>query len=159
MRFQVPQFVDIEDKIIGPLTLKQFLMYFAAVLSLIPAYLLFDLSLFITIALPIIGTAAAFAHFRPNGKSLAAMLGNVLKFASSGRLYLWRRDRAVKTLRIYGEDWRSVLANGEIEQPASLATMAQTLETTGNVVKMEEPVEDVMDQKAMTNDKARMMKE
>ena len=28
MRFQVPQFIEVEDKIFGPLTLKQFIYVF-----------------------------------------------------------------------------------------------------------------------------------
>ena len=55
MRYQVPQFIDVEDKIFGPLTLKQFL-YVAGgsgfsfiIWSILPTYLA------IPIALPILG--------------------------------------------------------------------------------------------------------
>src|SRR5690349_14717186 len=101
MRYQVPQFVDIEDKIIGPFTLKQFLMYVVAVMLLIPIYLASDLSLFITIALPVLGIAAAFAHVRIGSKSLFETIVNFTNHTLNGQFYIWRRTPHAKQLSIH----------------------------------------------------------
>lgn len=136
MRFQVPQFVDIEDKIIGPFTLKQFLMYLAAAMVLAPIYLVTDLSLFITLALPIIGVAVMFAHLKIHGKSFFGVLVAAGQFFMQGQLYLWRRQGEPKLLKIIDTDWE-ILPQ---EQPSyrrerSIAGIARALETEGSTVK------------------------
>lgn len=140
MRFQVPQFVDIKDKIIGPLTLRQFLIYFGAVIVLIPIYLVTDISLFLTIALPILGLAALFAHFRLNGKTLFGVMMSAISFFTRGRLYLWQRTNTDKPLRLglAGE-------SGDIPDDTSspLNAMARQLETHGNTVKSDLNEEEV----------------
>jgi hypothetical protein len=143
MRFQVPQFIDVEDKIIGPFTLKQFLIYFSAVLILIPIFLLSDLSLFITLALPTAGVAALFAHYRLHGKTLATVIGNAFGFYSRGVLFIWQRTGREKPLIIKDAAWEAEVTNPEFSEESltSLTSMSQSLETQGNVVRSED-VED-----------------
>lgn len=145
MRYQVPQFIDVEDKIIGPFTLKQFLIYLGAVLGLIPVYLLSDLSLFITVAIPILGIAVMFAHLKINGKTLFATLLNAAGFYSGGQLSIWRREGQTKPLKIVDPAWQEAiqLTQPPAPRPSSLTHMAQALETQGNVVKAE-PVADIL---------------
>lgn len=140
MRYQVPQFVDIEDKIIGPLTLKQFLIYFCTVLLLIPVYLFTDLSLFITLALPCLGAAAGFAHLKPGGKSLFTFLANAAGFASKGKVWLWRRDSRLKLLPVRGMELETAAVALEELAGPSLQEKARAMETAGNV-----SVEDLPD--------------
>lgn len=145
MRFQVPQFVDIEDKIIGPFTLKQFLIYLAAVLIMIPLFLSFDLSLFITIALPIVGIAVAFAHVRIHSKSLFTVISNAARFTSRGQTFLWQRTSKPMPLRIRGEEYGNFSPEEALTTAgsrASLAIRAQVLETEGKIVQ--EDAEDPM---------------
>ena len=143
MRYQVPQFVDIEDKIIGPLTLRQFLMYLVAVMFLIPVYLASDLSLFITIALPILGIAAAFAHIKIGNKSLSETVVNAVNHSLRGQLYLWRRSTHSNPLRIKDPSWQQSVTDDASGRSNSLNQIAQNLETQGNTVKAPE-VEDVL---------------
>lgn len=139
MRYQVPQFVDIEDKIIGPLTLKQFLIYFSTALLLIPVYLFTDLSLFITLALPMLGVAAAFAHLKPGGKSLFEFLMNAVGFASKGRVWLWRRESRLRLLPVRGVELPEAQFEDEPIGPG-LQEKVRAMETAGNVSR-----EDVAD--------------
>lgn len=147
MRYQVPQFIEIEDKIIGPFTLKQFLIYLGAVLALIPVFLLSDLSLFMTIAIPTMGAAVMFAHLTINGKTLFSTLLNAFGFFSGGQMYMWQRVSGSKPLKIIDQEWRELLRVENVTPTGvpSLTHMAQTLETQGNVVKAEE-VEDLLAQ-------------
>lgn len=137
MRYQVPQFVDIEDKIVGPLTLKQFLIYFCTVLALIPVYLFSDLSLFITLALPVMGAAAAFAHFKPGGKSLFVFVMNAAQFTLAPKLWKWRRSEKLKLLPVRGMEL-DVPAPETIPGLPSLQQKAQAIETQGNVSQTDE---------------------
>lgn len=137
MRFQVPQFVDIEDKIIGPLTLRQFLIYVVTVMILVPIYLGSDMSLFITLAVPTLGLAALFAHFKLHGRSLFAIIGHGSAFVMRGQLFLWRRLGTDKHLPISGadiEEYEALAATGI----GSLSDRARALETVGNIVNVDE---------------------
>ena len=61
MEYQVPQFIEVEDKIIGPLTLKQFI-YLAGAAGLVVvffAYLPFIVA--VLLSLPVAGLGAALA--------------------------------------------------------------------------------------------------
>ncbi|MBI1834156.1 MAG: PrgI family protein [Candidatus Andersenbacteria bacterium] len=140
MRYQVPQFVDIEDKILGPLTLKQFLMYVAAALTLVPVFLFSDLALFFSAAFPVLGIAAAFAHWKVNGKSLASTVSSAFRFYSSGQLYIWQRTKTPRILVIQDAEWEELLiARGSAQEDFSaLAATSRSLETEGNISKVDE---------------------
>ena len=135
MRFQVPQFVDIEDKIIGPLTLKQFLMYVVAVMVLTPVYMLADLGLLITIAIPVLGVAALFAHAKFYGQSFAAILMGGLSYIMGEKLFLWRRVSSAKFMRIGGGEYDLDTASVAQELPeSSLKNIERMLNTQGNII-------------------------
>lgn len=150
MRFQVPQFVDIEDKIIGPFTLKQFLMYAFATMLLVPVYLFSDLSLFITIAIPIVGIAAAFAHLKVNGKSLFQVLANAASFYTGSPLYVWRRTNKINLLTIRDSQWEEFLEASKFAEQdlITLSRTAQRLETSGNVVQSDDVVDEIASEQA-----------
>ncbi len=145
MRYQVPQFVDIADKIIGPFTLKQFLMYVAATMVLVPVYLSSDLSLFITIALPVYGIAVAFAHVKIANRSLATTVYNAFNFVSGGQKWIWRRTSKPRRLIIKDPEWQQAWVNEDLQGDMTpLAYKTQSIETEGNLVKAEDVV-DILD--------------
>lgn len=91
MQFQVPQFIDIEDRIIGPLTLKQFLYLAGAGGVLFILAILLESFLFIFIAPPIAGGALALAFVKVNGRDFLFYLASLINFFTKPRLYLWQR--------------------------------------------------------------------
>jgi len=97
MRFQVPQFIEIEDKIFGPLTIKQFI-YIAGGAGL--SFILFrflPLIVFIPLALVVIGFSLALAFYQINSKPLIYIMQSAFGYYFSDKLYLWRkRDNAPK---------------------------------------------------------------
>ena len=91
MRFQVPQFIDIEDKIFGPLTIKQFI-YIAGGAGL--CFLLFRfLPLILTIPLGVIvlGMSFALAFYQINNKPLIYIIQSAFGYYVSSKLYLWKK--------------------------------------------------------------------
>jgi hypothetical protein len=91
MQYQVPQFIEIEDKIFGPLTFKQFL-YVAGgcalgfiIWSFIPSF----------IALPLGGGVVAFfmmaAFYKVNGRPFLHFIENFFQYTFSKKLYLWKK--------------------------------------------------------------------
>lgn len=93
MEYQVPQFIEVEDKIFGPFTLKQFI-YLAGGAGLIAVFLLY-LPLFIGIllSLPVAALAGALAFYKVNNKSFVEVLEAGLKFYTGDRLFIWKKER------------------------------------------------------------------
>lgn len=92
MRFQLPQFIETEIKIVGPFTIKQFLWVAAGTV-----FLFLDLSLFtgivaIIIAIPIIGIAGAFAFARIDNMPLLNYFANMLFFSLGNKKYLYQDE-------------------------------------------------------------------
>ena len=96
MQFQVPQFIEVEDKIFGPLTFKQFI-YIGGGLG--ASYILFRI-LPIYLAAPLIamvgGLAAGLAFFQLNGRPFIVGLENGFYFLLRSKLYLWNNTRKKK---------------------------------------------------------------
>jgi hypothetical protein len=91
MQFNVPQFIDIEDKLIGPLSLKQFLFVAAGGGVLFILWFYLKLFAFIIIAIPIIVFCLSLAFYKINGQPFGIFLINGLKFVFKPKLYLWRK--------------------------------------------------------------------
>jgi hypothetical protein len=92
MNFQVPQFIEVEDKIFGPLTFKQF-VYLAGGAALcfiewvyIPWHILAVLFI-----LPTAGFALALAFYKVNDRSFILVLEAALRYTLGNKLYVWKQ--------------------------------------------------------------------
>ena len=77
--FTVPQFIDVEDKIIGPITVRQFIIILAAFLIAVAAYRIFTFTAFLVVALLVFVIAAVFAFYRVNGMPFHFFILNFIK--------------------------------------------------------------------------------
>lgn len=91
IRFQVPQFIDIEDKVIGPFSLKQFLYLAGAAGISFIFFLLFNPIIALVIVSPIVGFALALAFYKVNGRDFMFFLNSVSSHFLRPRLYTWNR--------------------------------------------------------------------
>lgn len=91
MQFQVPQYIEVEDKIIGPLTLKQFLYLAAGGGILFMLWFFIKLWLFIILAIVIGFFCAALAFYKVNGRPLITFLGSIMVYFKKPKLYIWRK--------------------------------------------------------------------
>ncbi|HEY4516979.1 MAG TPA: PrgI family protein [Candidatus Paceibacterota bacterium] len=93
MQFQIPQFIEVEDKIFGPLTFRQFVYLAGGVGS---AYILWRV-LPLIVAAPFIaaiaGLAAALAFFQYNGRPFILALEHGFSYFLHPKLYLWNNER------------------------------------------------------------------
>lgn len=78
-QFVVPQFIDVEDKIFGPVTTRQFLILLTAGLILFIAFKLADMALFIFFLATIGGFALILAFVKINGQSFHYFLLNLFQ--------------------------------------------------------------------------------
>lgn len=98
MQHQVPQFIDVEDKIFGPLTAKQFFYVVAGASMIFIMYVFLQLWLVIILGIPIGSFFAALAFLKLNGIPFIKIVSNALTYASSNRLFLWKKvPKAVKS--------------------------------------------------------------
>lgn len=92
MQFKVPQFLDIEDKIFGPFTFREF-VYLAGGAGL--CFILYKLLGFILGAIPILiiaGFSLALTFYRPNNKPFINMIESGFKYFTQSKLYIWKRS-------------------------------------------------------------------
>ena len=74
MRFQIPQFIDVEDKIFGPFTLKQFIYIAGGASAAVATISIFGLFLGLLISSPIIILAGALAFYKINNRPFRDVL-------------------------------------------------------------------------------------
>ena len=93
MQFQVPQFIEVEDKIFGPLTFKQFIyLVGSAGLSFVAYSLIGNLFVSIFFIIPIMGLGAALTFYKVNNKPFILVLESAFKYFFAGKLYIWRKE-------------------------------------------------------------------
>lgn len=96
MEYQVPQFIEVEDKIFGPLTWKQFIYLGGGIGLAVIVFLYFPLFIAALIGLPVLGLAFALAFYKVNDRSFVDILGAGFSFYTKDRLYLWRKEDKAK---------------------------------------------------------------
>ena len=128
MRFEVPQFIDVEDKIFGPLTWRQFLYLGGGVGMAVVIFLTTNFLVFLLVGLPVALLALALAFFPVNNRPFSYFLEAMFNYITRQRLYFWRkkegtvyRNRVAKSSdgapqnRTAGKDISSMARRLELE--------------------------------------------
>lgn len=92
MRFQVPQFIEIEDKVIGPLTVKQFVYLVGGAGMSFVMYSFLPLFLAILAILVIAPLSLALAFYKINNKPFIDFLESAFMFYTRKNLYIWKKQ-------------------------------------------------------------------
>jgi len=88
-QFVVPQFIDVEDKILGPITVHQFILMIIGGLFLVVAFKLFDTSLFVVSAILTAGIVGVFGFIKVNGRAFHFFLVAIFQVSVKPRLRIW----------------------------------------------------------------------
>lgn len=91
-KFVVPQFIDKEDKILGPITVRQFLISIGAVFIIFIEYRILTLPYFIAAVIPTAGIAGVFAFLRVNGQPFHIFFINFLQTTVRPKLRVWHKE-------------------------------------------------------------------
>ena len=91
MRFQIPQFIDVEDKIFGPFTLKQFIYVAGGASVAVAAVLLRGIFFGLLVSSPIVILALALAFYKVNNRPFIYVLESAFKYATKDKLYIWNK--------------------------------------------------------------------
>lgn len=93
MQFPVPQFTDVEDRIIGALTFKQFGIVFLAAIITFAVYTVSKNVPATAVAGVIFGLPALALTFgKLNGRPLYASAGNFVRFLFGAKLYIFHKQ-------------------------------------------------------------------
>lgn len=91
MLYPTPQFIEIEDKIIGPFTLRQFIFIAAGATIVFILFFLMNTFIWILISIPIAAFCLALAFLKINGRAFGNIFLLAIKHFWQPRLYIWKK--------------------------------------------------------------------
>lgn len=134
MQFQVPQFIETEDKILGPLTLKQFLYITGATLVAILLYFEFTFWLWLILAIVIEGTTLVFNLVKVNGRPMRVLATSAFLYVWNPRVYTYRSTLEVAVVSISTQTTPVIPKIKQASQTGSLRNLLDKLTTTKEAI-------------------------
>ena len=89
MQYKVPQHIDEEDKILGPLTFVNFIYLLVGGALILFSFVLFDFALFIFLAIPIAFFSLAFALIKVQDQPFSHFFVSFLLFLKQPKKRIW----------------------------------------------------------------------
>lgn len=91
MRFQVPQFIEREARIVGPLTFKQFVYLGVPAAAAFFLYFTAPFFVFMFSAIVFLSIGFLLAFVNVGGRSFPIILMNFLHFSVGPKIYIWKK--------------------------------------------------------------------
>jgi len=98
-QFVVPQFIDVEDKVIGPITVRQFIILLVGSGLIFIAYKLSDFALFLLWFVVLSGLTFGFAFIKINGRPVHYFLLNVFQTSRRPKIRVWLKSFSSSQLK------------------------------------------------------------
>ncbi len=128
----VPQYIDVEDKIVGPLTWKHLGWMFGGGGLALVAFMMLDTMTFFIVAVPIILLTIALAFYKPNGVPFVEFIGYGFTFFFRPKTYTWQREITNEKVQKNKEPVKVETSSKEKELTVDdIAALAQTLDSGG----------------------------
>jgi hypothetical protein len=99
-KFIVPQFIENEEKILGPVTVRQFLLSLASAFALFIEYKVFQLPYFIMAAVITVSIGGTFGFVKVNGQPFHLFFLNFLQTLARPGLRVWDKAPTDEELRM-----------------------------------------------------------
>ncbi len=112
MEFSIPQFIEKEAKIVGPLTFKQFAFLGLAVLVSVALFFLLPKTIFFILSPVLVGFAGALAFYKKEGIPLPDLIIGFFAFLFKPKIYLWKK-KGVPPKFLRPEDMKKKAAEKE----------------------------------------------
>lgn len=91
MQFRTPQFIDIEDKIFGPFTFKQFIYMLGGAAICYLSFKLLPFIIGVPIGLAVVALALALAFYKINNRPFITVLQAWVRYQMTSKLYVWHK--------------------------------------------------------------------
>lgn len=144
-KFVVPQFIDAEDKILGPITVRQFLICLGAAFAIFLEYKILAFAYFIVGVIFTGGLAAVFAFLKINGQPFHIFFVNFLETTFRPSLRTWQKgldDSEIQDIVKRGKPSAPMAAKENLA-PHPSSTRLRDLALTVNTGGVYNPDEDV----------------
>ena len=116
-QFTVPQFIDVEDKVIGPITTRQFIILLIGALFIGLSFKIFSFTVFIFVGLLIFAISGIFAFFRVNGMPFHFFALNFIQTIQKPSVRVWNNSYGKDELGL--DDFRLVAAPVKMQKTRS----------------------------------------
>jgi hypothetical protein len=93
MQFEVPQFIEVEDKIFGPLTWRQFVYLGGGVGMAVVLFFMAPFIVFAIFGIPLALLAFALAFYPVNNRPFSYFLEAFVSYVTRPRRYHWRKEQ------------------------------------------------------------------
>lgn len=100
-QFVIPQFIDNEDTIFGPVTARQFVILIVVFLADFTAFKLMPFVPFLIVGIPLLIFGGILAFVRINGQPFHFFILNILQTLKKPRLRVWDKTVSTSLLREY----------------------------------------------------------
>lgn len=100
-QFVVPQFIDVEDKVIGPVTVRQFIILLVGGGLIFIAYKLSDFALFLVEFIVIASLTFSVAFIKVNGKPIHYLLLNIIQTVRRPWVRVWQKKVSTSEIKIF----------------------------------------------------------
>jgi hypothetical protein len=117
MRYQVPQFIEVEDKIFGPLTLKQFIYLAGGGGLCLFFFTLLPLYIALLFILPVAALAAALAFYKINGRPFIDAMEHAFSYYFGHKLYLWKPRQGASSSELPASSNSKLAASSSLGVP------------------------------------------
>lgn len=136
MHYNVPQFIDIEDRIVGPLTTKQLLWLFGMAAVLFLLWLSFENKInFFLVGIPTSALFVALAFYRPYGQPLSKFIASMFLFFIRPKIYMWKRDgKQVDEKQVYKRDIIKKIASKKMPKQKEVFDISKILDSEPDIL-------------------------
>lgn len=139
-QFVIPQFIDVEDKIIGPITTRQFIILLGVTIILFIAYKLVTFFYFLVFGIPVFGLGVTLAFIKINGQPFHFFLLNLIQTLRRPKLRVWNKELTADELRQYLKKKEvKIVPPRPVKEPLAATRLAELslIVNTGGVYKGE----------------------
>ena len=98
-QFVVPQFIDVEDKIVGPITTRQFVIVLAGGLLSFIIYKLLTFGFYVVIQIIILAMIATLGFIKINGQPFHFFLLNLIQTLKRPSLRIWGKEVDIELIK------------------------------------------------------------
>ena len=91
-QYVVPQFIDVEDKILGPITVRQFSIIMVDFLLMFIIYKLTDFALMLILNIPLLIAGIVIGFVKVNGMPFHFFLLNIIQTTRRAGTRVWNKE-------------------------------------------------------------------
>ena len=144
-QFVVPQFIDVENKIFGPISVRQFLILLTGGILIFIVYNFASFILFVILTLLIGGLSIVFAFVEVKGQKFHVFVLNLFQYAKKERMRIWDKRYTDSELNFLRKQYTHQEIEQERERKQAKKSRIRDLSlvvNTGGYYEKEEAIKD-----------------